>query len=120
MEAFGAKADIEQIVAVSHQAVEFYCARNYWPAMRLIGYVADSLEEMDGNLLRDGGRGLASLTAREACNLALAVCLDGRSEEDRDIFLEDLNYEGNPEAEALALVRQMQADSKAAAGGGDS
>jgi hypothetical protein len=57
---------------------------------------------------------VARLSAREACNLALAILLDGRDEEDRAIFLQDLNYEGNPDAEAMALVRQMQAARAAA------
>lgn len=107
--AFRAKAQFSDITAAISCVAAFYCARNHWAGMRLIGHVAANMEEIDGQLLRAGGRGLAGLSAREACNLALAILLDGREEEDRAVFLQDLNYEGNPEAEALALVRQMQA-----------
>ena len=81
--------------------IELTCARGFWPAMRLLGFLAGSLEEIDGQLLRSSGRGIASFTAREACNLALAICLDGRDEESRQEFYDDLNYEGSPDAEAL-------------------
>jgi len=107
------KADQDDVQATVRELIEFYCARKHWPAMRLIGYIAAHLEETDGQLIRDTGRGLAGLSAREACDLALAICLAGLSEEDRQIFYEDLEYEGNPEAEALAMVRQMQADKAA-------
>jgi hypothetical protein len=113
--AFLSKAVADDIVQVSWQLIEHYCARNHWPAMRLIGHIAQGLEEFDGNFLRATGRGLTSMNAREACNLALAILLDGRNAEDRELFLEDLNYQGNPEAEALAMVRQMQRDKAAAA-----
>jgi hypothetical protein len=69
--------------------------------------MAGELNEFDGKALLRSGRGIAGLSAREACNLALAICLDGRDEEDRAFFLEDLNYEGNSEDEAMAMVRQM-------------
>lgn len=109
------KAGTDEIMAVVQRLTEYYCARGHWPAMRLIGFIAGDFGALDGMCLHKTGRGLAGLSAREACNLALAICLDGRSEEDRDIFLEDLEYEGNPEAEALAMVRQMQADRARAA-----
>jgi hypothetical protein len=107
------KAESGDIQGAVRQLVEFYCVRSHWAAMRLVGYIGAHLEETDGQLIRDTGRGLASLSAREACDLALAICVAGLSEEDRQIFFEDLNYAGNPEAEALAMVRQMQADRKA-------
>lgn len=114
--AISAKADGDDISAVVHYLIEFYCARSRWPAIRLIGYIAANLEEVDGKQLCKTGRGLAGLSAREACNLALAMCLDGRDEEDRELFLIDLNYEGNPEAEAQELVMQMIAAKAAARG----
>lgn len=113
------KAEAEDIQAAVRQLTEFYCARKYWPAMRLIGYVADKLAEMDGQLIRASALGIASLSAREACNLALAVCLDGLSGDDRELFFEDLEYEGNPEADAMEKVRQMQADAAARAEAAD-
>lgn len=106
--AIDGRAGLSDLLPVVDGLVRFYCCRNPWPALRLLGYVAGSLDELDGQLIRAGGRGLAQLSAREACNVALAACLDGRNEEDRDIFLEDLNYEGSPEAEALAQLRAMQ------------
>jgi hypothetical protein len=115
--ALDGKADSGDITAAVAGLASYYCARSHWAGMRLIAYLAANLDEVDGQLIRAGGRGVASLSAREACNLALAILLDDRSEEDRTIFLDDLNYEGNPEAEALAMVRQMQAAKKAAAQG---
>lgn len=108
------KAQWEDITGAVNYLISSYCARSHWAGMRLVGFLAQNFEEVDGQLLRATGRSLASLSAREACNLSLAILLDGREEEDRVIFLEDLNFEGNPEAEALAMVRQMQADKRAA------
>lgn len=105
---FETKAGLEGLMEVTRQLVEFYCARPYWPALRLLTFLASSLDEFDGDFLRRSGRGIATLSAREACNLALAICLDGRSEEDRDAFYEDLNYEGSPEADAMEMVRRMK------------
>jgi hypothetical protein len=107
--ALSAKAVMGDITAVMQRLIEFYCARSHWPARRLLGFMAGDLNEFDGKALMRSGRGIAGLSAREACNLALAICLDGRDEEDRAYFLEDLNYEGNPEEEAMAMVRQMMA-----------
>jgi hypothetical protein len=110
--AFTAKASFDDIQAVAKAVVEYTCARNFWPAMRLLGYLAGSLEEIDGGLLRTSARGLTSLTAREACNLALAICLEGRDEEARQEFFVDLSYEGSPEADALAALREYKASMK--------
>lgn len=107
--AIAAKATISDITPVVQHVIEFWCARGHWPARRLLATIAVNLEEFDGGSLQRTGRGLAGLSPREACNLAMAICLDGRGEEDRATFLEDLEYEGNPEAEAMALVRQMKA-----------
>lgn len=111
--AFSAKAEVAEMQAVAEKLFGFYCARDFWPASRLIGILAGRLDEIDGQLLRSSGRGVASLSAREACNLTLAICLDGRDEDSREEFFVDLEYEGNPDEEAMALVRQMQADRKA-------
>jgi hypothetical protein len=111
--AMAGKAQDEDIQGAVRQLVEFYCVRKYWPAMRLIGYVALNLDEADGQMIRSTGRGLVGLSAREVCNMTLAKCLEGLPEDEREIFIEDLEYEGNPEAEALAMVRQMQADKAA-------
>lgn len=111
------KAQEDDITALTHAIIEHYCARGHWPAMRLIGLIGAGMEEIDGKLLLASGRGVAGLSAREACNLALTLYLEGRDEEDRGFALEDLNYEGNPEGEALKLLRQMQAEKKAAADG---
>jgi hypothetical protein len=119
--AFSSRVQDEEILDAARQLTRLYCARSHWEATRLIGFLAASLEELDGRLLLATGRGMASLSAREACNLAVTVCLEGRTEEDRDIFMEDLKFEGDPEGDALAAVRQMTADRKAreaeAAGG---
>ena len=115
--ALATKAGLEEVQAAARTVIELSCARGFWPALRLLGYLASSLEEIDGQLLRSTGRGLTSLTAREACNLALAICLDGRDEEARQEFFADLNYEGSPEAEALAALREYKAAQQEAAGG---
>src|SRR6266487_1995434 len=120
--AFTSKAELDDLTPVVRQLVQFYCARPYWPAIRLLGYLAATLDEFDGDFLRRSGRGVASLSAREACNLTLAVCLDGRDEDNREAFYDDLNYEGSPEADALEMVRKMKAQQGTAAeadGGGD-
>ncbi len=106
--AFTAKSSLEDVQAAGRCVVEHCCARGYWPALRLLGVLASSLEEIDGTLLRMTGRGLSTLTAREACNLALATCLEGRDEEAREEFFIDLNYEGSPEAEALAALKEYR------------
>lgn len=107
--ALASKAGIGDITPVVQQLIEFYCARSHWSARRLLAFIAANIGEFDGGCLQRTGRGLAGLSPREACNLAMAICLDGRGEEDRATFLEDLEYEGNPEAEAMAQVRQMMA-----------
>lgn len=112
--AYESKATLDEVQAVGRRIVELSCARGFWPSMRLLSYIIASLAEFDGMVLRSGGRGLAGLSAREACNLALAICLDGRDDESREEFFTDLNYEGSPDAEALAALRQMQAARKAA------
>lgn len=117
--ALESKADLEEVQEAGRRIVAVYCARNFWPAMRLLGYVAANLEELDGQLILRGGQGIAHLTPREACNLALAMSLEGREEEDRQIFLEDLNFQGSPEAEALEQLRAYQAAQREAADGGD-
>jgi hypothetical protein len=89
--ALASRAEMSDITPVMNELVSWYCARSHWPAMRLIGYVAGNLDELDGQLLRAGGRGILSLSAREACNLALATCLDGRGEDDREVFMTDLD-----------------------------
>lgn len=111
--AFTARPRDKDIIAVVTALFRFYCCRSHWSAMRLLAHVAENMGELDGKLLMAGGRGLAELSAREACNLALAMCLEGRNEEDRKYFLDDLEFEGDPEGEAMKAVRQMQADRKA-------
>jgi hypothetical protein len=114
--AFSARPADEDILGIVAALFRFYCCRTHWSAMRLLGYVSANMGEVDGKLLLAGGRGLAELSAREACNLALAICIDGRNDEDRMFFLEDLEFEGDPEGDAMKAVRQMQADRKAREG----
>jgi hypothetical protein len=112
------KAKQEDIAVAAEYLVEFYCARPKWPAVRLLRFLAANFDEIDGMHLKGGGAGLTSLSVREACNLALAILLEGRTKDDREIFLEDLSYDGDPEGDALALVRQMQREKAAAAEAG--
>jgi hypothetical protein len=110
--AFDNRVQDDDLDAVVRQLAVYYCVRSYWSGMRLLAYVSVHFEELDGILIMGGGTGLARLTPREACNVALARCLDGATGEEREVFLMDLEYEGKAEAEAMAAVRQMQADQK--------
>lgn len=100
------------IIEIVNALFRFYCCRSHWSAMRLLGYIAGNMAEIDGKLLHAGGRGLAGFSAREACNLALEMCLEGRDQEDRMFFMEDLEFEGDPDGEAIKAVRQMQKDKR--------
>jgi hypothetical protein len=106
------RPDDMDIIEIVNCLFRFYCCRSHWSAMRLLGYVAGNMSEIDGKLLHAGGKGLAGFSAREACNLALAMCLEGRDEEDRMFFMEDLEFEGDPDGEAIKAVRQMQRDKR--------
>ena len=112
--AFSTRAEIGEVSDLVGPVVSWYCGRSHWPAYRLLGFLAHNLEEIDGQLIRAGHGGVVTLTAREACNVALAICLDGRSDDDRDAFLMDLNYEGDAAGDALARLREWQRDRKAA------
>lgn len=105
--AMTAKADMEEINETVIHLVRYYTCRSHWSALRLLRALTSSFEEIDGQLLRSTGRSVAGLTAREACSLMLAICLENREEEDRVAFLEDLEYEGNAEGQALAQARKM-------------
>lgn len=108
------RATMDDLAPVVNFIISWYCGRSHWSAMRLIGFIARNLEEVDGNLLRTGGRGVRDLSPREACNLALSICLEGRNEEDREVFMQDLMYEGDAAGEALRQLREFQAQQKAA------
>jgi hypothetical protein len=111
------KADRDDIDEVVAAVIEEHTAWKYWPAVRLLGFLAANLEERDGDLIR-GGRSLADLTPRQACNWAYAVLLGSQhTDEDRDRFLEDLFWDGNPEADALAKVAEMTRARQEAASG---
>jgi hypothetical protein len=117
--ALASKAGTGPVLALVRAVVEEQTAWPYWPAVRLLGYLAGSLAERDGDMLREG-RSLAALTPRQACNRTYSVLLAQRqSEEDRDQFKDDLFFDGNPEADALAAVRAMQAARKAETETGD-
>jgi hypothetical protein len=104
------KADMNEINEAVVRLVRYYTCRSHWSALRLLRTLASALDEIDGQLLRSSGRGIAGLTPREACNLMMAICLENREEEDRITFLEDLEFEGNAESEALALARKMMTE----------
>lgn len=112
--AMASQATMHDITPVINHLITWYCCRSHWPAMRLLGYASMNLEEIDGQLIRSGGRGITALSARELCDVSLAICLEGRNEDDREVFLTDLNYEGDAEADALAQLRQFQAAQAAA------
>jgi hypothetical protein len=119
--AMDSRADMADLRPVINHIIAWYCGRSHWAAMRLLGYAAVNLEEMDGQLIRAGGRGVAALSAREACNVVLAICLEGRSEDDRQVFMTDLMYEADASADALQQLRafqRAQTAAKEAADGG--
>lgn len=109
--ALAGRAGQDEVQALVRAVIEQHTAWPFWPAVRLLSFLAGNLAERDGDLLRTGGGlGLAAMTPRQACNATFALLLSGqRTEEDRDQFLDDLYYDGDAEAEALAMVRQMQA-----------
>lgn len=117
--ALDGKADMDDVLPVVHRAIEVYTARPYWPGMRLLAWSAYSLGELDGQVLRGTGRSLATFTAREVCNLMFAWRVENLDDEERQIFLDDLYYEGNPEAEALEMVRRMREDQARARDAGE-
>jgi hypothetical protein len=107
--ALASRAPQDAVQTLVRDVIEQQTAWKFWPATRLLRYITDTLAELDGDLLRTGGS-LAALTPREACNMAYALLLAARREpEDRDQFIDDLHYPGDPDAEALAQVRAMQA-----------
>jgi len=112
--AFSTRAGIGEVGGLVAPVVSWYCGRSHWPAYRLLGFLAHNLEEIDGQLIRAGHGGVVTLSARQACNVALAICLDGRSDDDRDAFMMDLNYEGDAADDALARLREWQRERKAA------
>lgn len=115
--AIRSKITVEQVSDVIQQIIEIHTAQPWRAAMRLLGYAAHNLAELDGTLLADTGRGLADLTPRQLCNIVLARLLGGLDEEKRAEFLEDLYLDFDPESEAMKQVQQMIADKEAAANG---
>lgn len=111
--AFEGKANVTQVRDAVMRVIEVITARPAMAALRLLGYVTANLAEFDGGLLTSGGRGLAAMSAREACNAAYARALGSVEPDRRAEWREDLYLDYSPEDEALAMVRQMQADKKA-------
>jgi hypothetical protein len=115
--AIAGKARAEQVFDVVQQVVEVHTARPWRAGLRLLGYAAVNMAELDGTLLATTGRGMADLTPRQLCNLVLAQLLKGRDDEQRAEFLEDLYLDYDPEAEARMKVYQMIADQEEAVNG---
>lgn len=109
-----AKASTADISPAIETVISLYTARPYWAGLRLLASTVDRLGELDGMVLRGTGRGLASFTAREVCNLMLTLLLEGKDEEERAFLLEDLYLPYSPEALALENVKRMMADRAAA------
>jgi hypothetical protein len=108
--ATSSKATAADIDLLIRAVIEQWTAWPYWPGARLLAHLAAAIPERDGTLMIRAGRSLSGLTPRQACNVTYALLLSGiENAEDRDQFTEDLMYAGNPEAEAMAKVRQMQA-----------
>lgn len=114
--AIRSKMTVEQVGEVIQQIIEIHTAQPWRAALRLLGYAAYNLAELDGTLLSSTGRGLADLTPRQLCNIVLARLLNGLDEEKRAELLSDLYLDFDPEAEALKKVQQMIADREAAEG----
>lgn len=110
------KASASDVAGVIYQLVEIHTARPWRAGMRLLGYAAGHLAELDGTLLAETGRGLADLTPRQLCNLVFARLIAGKDEEQRAEFIEDLYLDFDPEAEAREKVLQMIASREAANG----
>lgn len=110
------KASAGDIDVVVQRLVEIYVARPWRPGLRLLGYAAANLMELEGVLLNGTGRDLATLSVRQICNLVYAQLLAGKDKEQRDEFIEDLYLDFDPEAEAMAKVRAMIAAKEAGGG----
>ena len=108
------KVTVDQVGEVIQQIIEIHPAQPWRAAMRMLGYAAYNLAELDGTLLAETGRGLADLTPRQLCNIVLARMLAGLDAEKRAELLEDLYLDFDPENEALKKVQQMIADKEAA------
>lgn len=112
--ALAGKATGDQISGVLQQLLEIHAARPWRAAMRLLGYAAQNLAELDGTMLAETGRGMGDLTPRQLCNLVFARLIAGRDEEGRAEFIEDLYLDFDPDAEAMKRVQEMIASKEAA------
>lgn len=110
--ALAAKATAEDVEPCIRQVIEAYTARPYMPGLRLLGGAAAGMAELDGMVLMGTGRGIATFSAREVCNLQLARLIQHMDQDAREVFLEDLYLDYSPEAVALAAAQAMIADKK--------
>jgi hypothetical protein len=98
--------DVEQAVS---RVLEIYTARPSVAAVRLLAWASAHLAEMDGQLLRGGtALGLASLTARQLCNIIFTARLESmETDEQRQDFRDDLNSVETAEGRALKAALDM-------------
>lgn len=101
------KATMEEITEIVQQVIEIHCAYPWQAALRLLGYAVMNLGELEGHQLAQSGHGLGDLTPRQLCNLCLTLLIEGRDEEQRAEFLEDLYLDFDPDSEARRQVLEM-------------
>lgn len=70
--------------------------------------------ELDGRLILNTGRGLEWLDARQACNVAVAVLLEGVDEAGREKFWQDLEVPLGPSAETVRMMEEYRQARQAA------
>lgn len=108
--ALACKPAVEDVEVCIRQIIEAYTARPYWAGMRLLASAASEMAELDGAVLMGTGRGVASFTAREVCNLQLARILQGMDADTREITIEDIYLDYSPEQVSLDAALRMIAD----------
>ena len=117
------KASEDDVAQAARRMIEILTARPSHAGLRLLGWAAGNLGELDGQLLRGTGTLLSSLSPRQLCNYIFSARLDGMEELERKDFIEDLNAEVTAEQKALnqalehiSKLREQEAAEAAAAG----
>lgn len=97
-----------------------YYGQPYRAARCFLGYAALNLRRIDGELLRNTGKGIEEYSARQVCNIVFSIIQDNfrnecghldESTDEYDLMLEKVGLKEDMEAKAaegLAAWQQMQ------------
>lgn len=115
--ATSAKATAEDVDPCIRQLIEAYTARPYWAGLRLLSTAAEHMAELDGAVLMGTGRGIATFSAREVCNLMLYRLLASQpGDDERELFMEELYLDYSPTDIAMnQTLAMIEAKAKAKA-----